>query len=489
MARPPIPESRPRRALREWLLPLLALALALALRLALLGANSGLTMDSALYVRMSEWLRTGHHEPSPAHHGYPLLVALASAVLPGRELPARVVSLLASLALVALTWVVARRRSPAWAAFVPTVVVALHPLLAVYGVAVMTEAPFLALAFAAIALLDAGRLRSGGALLGAAWWVRPEAAVLAPVAVLFTRAPWRERALALGVTAVVALSYSAFLRVEQGHWSLTPKTALVRAPFADARAAEWRLHDDAAFADSASLAERVTRDGSAIVRAYPARLRVHLQRVLEAWNPLLLAGSVLGLLAASARGPWLAFVLLPFLYPLLSAPADLRFAQLALPALVVPLAHAHARVPARARVLLVALIAIGGLAWAWSGPAGRLARAFDDGPMPALRGAGQWLAAHSPSEAVVMDRKSYVPFFAGRRHVQLPDEPLDALLDYAHASGATHLVVEEYVVRSLRPQLAPLLDSRHMASETRARLVFALRPAPGDGVAVFEIVR
>jgi hypothetical protein len=123
------------------------------------------------------------------------------------------------------------------------------------------------------------------------------------------------------------------------------------------------------------------------------------------------------------------------------------------------------------------------------GPVTRLALAFDDGPMTSLRGAGAWLAEHSGPDAVIMDRKSYVPFFAHRRHVQLPDEPLDTLLDYARTSGADYLIVEEYVVRGLRPQLAPLLDARTLANEPRVRLVYATRPAPGEGVAVLEVVR
>lgn len=491
--RPLSPHAHPdRRAERlDVLLPALALLLALVVRLVLMQANAGITMDSALYVRMSEWLRSAHHEGSPAHHGYPLWIALASYVIPGRELPGRLVSLAASLAFVACVWVVSRRRLSPGRAFVPALIVALHPLLAVYGVALMTEATFLALAFGAVTLLDGGRLRLGGALLGAAWWVRPEAAVIAPLALLMSRGSWRERALSLLIAGCVALPYTAFLRVEQGYWSLTPKTALVRAPFADGRAAEWRLHDASAFADSVSLTDRLARDGGAILRGYPHRLWDQVRRLNESWNFVLLTGSMIGLLLAAGRGPWLAFLVLPLVYPLLSAPADLRFAQLVIPGLVVPfaamLSHARARTPGMPLALAVGLAVALGLLW--SGVSGKLALAFDDGPMPALRGAGAWLAAHSAPDAVIMDRKSYVPFFAERRHVQLPDESLDALLDYARASGATHLVVEEYVVRALRPQLAPLLDTGHMAGERRARLVFAVRPAPGDGVAVFEIVR
>ena len=75
-----------------------ALGVALLLRVALALQNSGLTMDSGLYVRMAEDLLAGTRGPSPAHHGYPLLLLLASRLLPGRELPGRVVSCLAALA-------------------------------------------------------------------------------------------------------------------------------------------------------------------------------------------------------------------------------------------------------------------------------------------------------------------------------------------------------------------------------------------------------
>lgn len=488
---PSAPETG-RRLRPEWALFVL-LALALGLRLVLLAADSGLTMDSALYVRMADWLRAGHREASPAHHGYPLLIALCSLALPGRELPGRLVSLAASLVVVSCVWVLARRRAGTWAAAAATLPVALHPLLAVYGVAIMTESTFLAMVMGGIVLLDGARTRAGAALLGAAWWVRPEAAVIAPLALLCTRGTWRARATALLVTACVALPYTVVLRAEQGYWSLTPKTALVRAPFASGRAAEWRLGDRSAFADTVGIGERLTRDGGAIVRGYPAGLAAQGRALLGAWPLGLLLVSLLGLAMAAGRGPWLALLALPFVYPLLSAPADLRFAQLVLPALAVPLAPALARAleggAVRWRAACVSAwlaLSLGLLAW---GPSGRRARDFDDGPMAALRGAGAWLAAHTRDDAVIMDRKSYVPFFAGRRHVQLPDEPLDVLLDYARTSGATHIVVEEYVVAALRPQLAPLLDQRAMASEPRVRLVFALRPAPGDGVAVLEVVR
>jgi len=477
-----------RAGLLSLALPLAAAAL---LRLALAAGNSGLTMDSPLYVRMAEDLLAGHRGPSPAHHGYPALVALASLVIPGRELPGRAVSVLASLVVVALTWWIARRRVGDGLAWAPATLVALQPLLAIYGGAVMTEAAFLSLALGGVALLEARRARAGGVLLGAAWWVRPEAGVLAPLAVLLAPLRARERLLALALAACVALPYTLVLRVEQGHWSLSPKSVLVRAPFGDARSAEWRLADSTAFADTTALATRLARDGGAIVRAYPSRLLSQLRAVLEAWGAPLALLSLAGLATAAGRGAWLAFLVLPFAYPLLSAPADLRFAQLLLPALALSASGALARARDLGRPWLAtaAALALAGLALAWVGAAGRRALHFDDGPIAAMRGAGAWLAAHSAPDAVIMDRKSYVPFFARRTHVQLPDETLEVVLRYARDSGAAYIVVEEYVVGSLRPQLAPLLDAASLANERRVRLVYAARPDPGDGVAVLEVVR
>jgi len=483
--------ARPRPT-RAGLLSLgLPLAAAALLRLGLAAGNSGLTMDSPLYVRMAEDLLAGHRGPSPAHHGYPALVALASFVLPGRELPGRAVSVLASLVVVALTWWIARRRVGAGLAWVPATLVALQPLLAVYGGAIMTEAAFLSLALGGVALLEARRARTGGVLLGAAWWVRPEAGVLAPLAVLLAPLRARERLLALALAACVALPYSLVLRVEQGHWSLSPKSVLVRAPFVDARSAEWRLADSTAFADTTALATRLARDGGAIVRAYPSRLLSQLRAVLEAWGAPLVLLSLAGLATAAGRGAWLAFLVLPFAYPLLSAPADLRFAQLLLPALALSAggALARARDLGRPSLATAAALALAGLALTWTGAAGRRALRFDDGPIAAMRGAGAWLAAHSAPDAVIMDRKSYVPFFAHRTHVQLPDETLDVVLRYARDSGVAYIVVEEYVVGSLRPQLAPLLDAASLANEPRVRLVYAARPDPGDGIALLEVVR
>jgi hypothetical protein len=470
-------------------------ALALALRLALWNACAGVTMDSPLYVRMAESLAAGERGPSPAHHGYPALIALASPLLPGREVPGRVISLLASLAAVALTARLARRHlGPGWAS-VAACAVALHPLLAIYGVAIMTEASFLAVLLGGLLLVESERPLAGGLVLGAAYAIRPEAIVIAPLAALLARGPWRARARVLAGSAAVILGYVVFLHGQQGWWSLTPKTALVTAA-GGGRSAEWHLADSTAVADTVGLIARARAAGPRLVAEYLPRWLRHGHRLVQAWPVPLLALSLAPLLRRGTSGreawrPLLAPLACLFVYPLLAAPDDVRFAQLFVPSLAVlaagGAAAGWARGPAGRAVVL--LLAAAGVALLALGPLPRLALHFDDGPMRVLREAGAWLRERGPADAVVMDRKAYVPFFAGMRHAQIPDDDLDAILDHAQRSGARYLVVEEYVTASLRPQLEPLLDPARLAGEHRLHMAHVLRPAPGEGVAIFEIDR
>ncbi|MBI5169088.1 MAG: glycosyltransferase family 39 protein [Candidatus Eisenbacteria bacterium] len=472
---------------------LVTLVLALAARAAIMGTNAGITMDSPLYVRMAEDLLAGVRGPSPAHHGYPMLVAAASRVIPGREWPGRITALLAALTVAALAWSLARRHLGPRGALVAAALVALHPLLVVYGGAIMTEAPFLAFTLAGLALLEGGRPFAGGLALGAAYWIRPEAAVIAPVAAALVRG--REAKLrVLAGAACAALPYLAFLRWELGWWSLTPKTALVRAPFESARAAEWTLADSSATADSVGVLARLRTAGPEIARGFPAQLAAHGGRWLQAWPLPWLALSFAGI-AAAWRGAPRAALLAPlapfFVLPLLAAPVDVRFAHVAIPSLALAAALGLAaawRHGALVRGAALAAAAAGALLLA-TGPLPKLALHFDDGPMHTLRGAGERLRALATPGQVVMDRKAYVPFFAGLKHAQLPDEPLDTLLDWARTSGADYLVVEEYVAATVRPQLLELLDPARLANERRVTPLFVLRPAPGEGVAVFRVER
>jgi hypothetical protein len=486
----PIPQPSDRFAVAA------ALLVALLARGVVMGTNAGITMDSPLYVRMAEGLRHGILlGETPAHHGYSLLIALASLVIPGRVLPGRMVALAASLAVVALGFAVARRRVGVLPALGVALVLALHPLLAVYGGVVMTEAPFLALVWLGLWCIGKQRPLAAGLALGAGYWVRPEAAVIVPVAALLMRRPPAARMRLLAGAALALLPYLVLIHHETGHWSLSPKSALVRPVDASARAAEFRVSGgDSLAATSAhtGLLARITQTAPTWGRTYLPTLRRHAQRLLEAWPWPLLALSLLALARRDAWDERLAPLACLFVIALLAAPPDLRFAHLYVVTLALLACDGAMRLwrapkQTAARAALAVLVCAGAIMLA-RGPATRTALHFDDGPMTTLMGAGERLAREGRADALVMDRKAYVPFYAHMRHIQLPDDDLDTILRYAQAQHADYIVIEEYVAHSLRPQLLPLLDPDALAREPRVQLLFALRPVAGEGVAVYEIV-
>ena len=468
--------------------------MAALLRLWLAAGNAGLTMDSPLYVNMADSLAKGAKAVGPAHHGYPAAIAIARLVLPGRELPGRAVSMLAGLALVVLVYRLARRGSPPWAAALAAGLVALHPLLAVYSGPIMTESLFLALLFTALLVLDQGHPLAAGLTLGASYVVRPEGLVAAAGTMLFGRLGWRGAARLAAGFAVIAAAYVGYLSWERGTFTLTPKEALVHAPAAG-RSAEWRIENPARMAGdpTPTLAERLREAAPGIVANYLPRLGAHLTRLIEAWPWPLLILSLVGLIARP--GPVAAPLLQLLVIPMLAVAPEARFAMLYVPSLAVLAAMgAQACVSwaarwRRAAYAATAAAALAGVVWTWGGPPARLALHFDDGPMPEMRAAGEWLRENGSPDQVVIDRKAYVPFFAGMRHIQLPNDDYETLVEYALRSGARYMVIEEYVAESLRPQLLPLLaDARFREQEPRLRAVFHVREGPHSGVVVMEVL-
>jgi len=454
--------------------------------------NAGLTMDSPLYVRMAEALRGGEKAIGPAHHGYSILMVALGWLVPGRELPGRSLSFIAGLTLIPIVYLLARRAvSRPWAAAAGALV-ALHPLLAAYAGAIMTESTFLAIATTALLLLERGQRMAGGATLGLAYTVRPEALVIAPAAALFARGGIRGSVRVLAGFALIAAPYVGYLSWEHREPTLSPKTVLVRPPFEHRHEAEWRVGDRVE--PKRSLIERVRWAGPVIARRYLPTLADHAGRVLEVWPLPLMALSAVGL--ATRLGP-LAGALAPLLVlPLLAVAAEVRFSQLFVPALATYAAIGAAwlatRWPARTRAVAVgaAVLMAAGLTLAWRGRPGRIADIFDDGPMAEMRAAGEWLRANGRPGATVMDRKAYVPFFAGMHHVQLPDDDYDTVVAFAQRTGVDYLVLEEFVVERMRPQFLPLTsDSVFRANERRLRFIWGISGGPLSGVAVLEVAR
>jgi hypothetical protein len=485
---PSPPDAPPRRSgIAGEIVTVVLITLAgAALRAWLMTQNHGLTMDSPLYVRMADSLRDGGRAIGAAHHGYAALVALVRGFVPDTEAAARGLSFTAGVLLIPLVYALTRTAASRLGSAFAALLVALHPTLAVYSGPVMTESTNILFTTAGLLFLALGRPLGAGIGLGLAYLVRPDSLVVLPAAALATRRGVRGALRVLAGFFILFAPYVGYLTWERGTFTLTPKTVLVRA---DRGEREWRVASETASADAAPAGDRALD----VVRRYPAKLLEHLWRLEQTWPWPLLLLSLVGLIGR--MGPPAVMLVALLGLPLLGVSPDVRFSQVFVPVLAYLAAVGGewlvARRPRLARAGYGIAIAsvVAGLALAWLGRAGLHALRFDDGPMQEMRAAGEWLRENGRPGATVMDRKAYVPYYAGMHHLQLPADDYDTVIAYAQRN-ADYLVLEEYVVETLRPEFRPLTrDPAFQAREHRLRMLYGIRNGPLTGVGVLEVVK
>jgi hypothetical protein len=101
--------------------------------------------------------------------------------------------------------------------------------------------------------------------------------------------------------------------------------------------------------------------------------------------------------------------------------------------------------------------------------------------------AAAWLAQHAPAGSAAMLRDSEIALYANLRQVALPNAPWDAARAYGRARGAEYVILDDKEIRSIRPDLAPVLDTTsaeplpgvtplaRLDAGGRTMLIFALR--------------
>lgn len=101
--------------------------------------------------------------------------------------------------------------------------------------------------------------------------------------------------------------------------------------------------------------------------------------------------------------------------------------------------------------------------------------------------AGEWLADNTPVGSRIMTRSLVTEFYSARKAVALPFGSVDETIRFAYHHGVEYLVVDEFLMRRFRPQLAPLFEPgpwpglrlvegfRHDGRLTR---IFELDPPP-----------
>ena len=346
------------------------------------------------------------------------------------------------------------------------------------SVLALSECAAIALVTGSLVEVEAGALALAGARLGFAFLVRPECLIVAAALALGGLVRVRRGTLAArawGSAVLVCLAFVlagvAYTRAANGVWTLSPKLGALHVP-----AADWRSVED----PDATPATTAPALGGV-----PAAFARHGAALLWVWPwPLLL----LSTWAIARRRTLEAFTLVPwFALAWTGLTQQGRFALPAVPALAL-LASRAVATPGRrfARAAALAALALG-VVFAVASMADAFRTPFD-GDFAMDRRAGEWLAHVASPGDVVEDRKPFVAFYAGCPHRALATGGYEAVVSGAVHDRVRWLVLQEFVVRQLRPDLAPLLDGADVrAHEPRLSLRYAGADPVHGSLAIFRV--
>jgi 4-amino-4-deoxy-L-arabinose transferase-like glycosyltransferase len=450
-------------------------------------------IDLAKAMAEGEWAQALSHEYHPL---FPALIAVFHSLIGDWELAAVAVNVIGGTAAVACLYGFARTafgRAPAFAA---AVILAVHPYAIKFSGDVQSEGLYLGLFLGAVwalwlALRSASHAAAAvaGLLCGLAYLTRPEGIGLLAVGGALAawhalRGSWSRRraaiwgALLFLTVACVAGPYVAWLRAENGAWSITQKksvgwiTGLSGPParFAPkedpAPAAPDRTATDPSTGPTAeqrppgSAARSFSRYGDAVVDLVHSKL----QALGPGLFAILLAGGLIGRWRRlSFRGVFVLMIV--GLYGLVLYELTLNVGYVstrhALPAVTVALGHVGAALlvvvgafpVSRQRVALaLVFIAIAGIGLSSS-------LRPDRTDSIAERRAAEWLRARDLPPGGVAVHRRRIAYYAGSPAVEIPDKPPKDVVGKMRKWGAEYLIISDEDVGDY-PWLVEALPTR-----------------------------
>lgn len=486
----------------EWRVVLAWTLAAFALRLAvLLCFEHVISPDGVEYVAHARRLAAGDVAHGMSTYWpplYPALVAVASLVFRDAEFAGRLVSVVAGALLVLPAHRLARRWYGRRAALVCASLVALHPLLAYYSTALLTESTYTLIftcavvaGWSALTWTTARAYAFAGALFGACYLLKPEAFgfVLLLLVMLFahrilTRASLRRMKTGLHQTSVVsALALVAgfvvaaspqllYIRWQTGKWFLSAKTSGhllqgARAAGGDA-AAVYATGPPDALTAFVRLAKAMRFEYEIFNLIFPTAfvLLVALGLFRRRWTRARAAREayLLAFVAATLAGYAVTLPNIRFLAPLVPlllcwvSKGALEFAAWARGTLA--RFNVGAGVAARVERLTTPLV-VAALVLSLAPLFVYLMRGDKWGDYYGQKRAGVWIKEHEIGRApTVMSTVPVAAFYAGGRSVAVTDkDDFDTLLARARGEGARYVVVNQRDFRHM-DSLRALLDAR-----------------------------
>ncbi len=417
---------------------------ALALRAVLAWRNDYPSVDGAFYMDQARWILTQGQLPLRGFPpGWPLLIVpplalfdIADPMAPLRA--AQLVNVLLGTLLGWLVWRILREEFDRRYALAGAAIALFLPQLILASVGDMSEPSYACAVAVAWLLLRRGRALGAGALLGAAYLIRPEALVIA--AALFVHAlvrdrkvPWR---LALGV-AVGVVPYMLFLFAKTGSWQLTLKGGTV--------------------VEAAELSP-----GGSALGLLAANARNHLPHLARMLGLPVVLLAIVG--AVKRPGRWLYFVIPGFAPLLFTFAMSARFWLPTVPFLLIGtgrggtwllrrfLAGARPRTAVLTGLLLMLSVGVAGL--------DEYPKLGDvDEAFAGQKEAGLWLRGRVEPTTLVSAYKPFASFWAGCGFEQIPvGMGAKRLAAYCRERGVRYLVLDVFTTLQLRKELSQLLQ-------------------------------
>ncbi len=474
--------------------------------------------DSCSYLWLSQQIEGGDffvrygEEVEYYQPFYPFLISLAVPDGRDRILGGVIISLLAGAGAAAVAaWMAGRvtcagdSRQKLTAMAVAGALVAVHPLAVRYSGVVLTESLFSFLFVLLAALTWAWRDRNGkwpflviGALAGLGYLTRAVGLLGLPVAVLWAwlgrRGGEGGRGAALRAGAflvlgflVISLPYIAYVRVNLGSWRVTGQEELFLGKIADNVWEDEEQYDFALTPDGRRFATEEHGLEAGIFatmwghRAFMKRLvNGNLENMVRVIAPGLHLAVLLPFILAGLAGgkrreaAYIVSWWLPFLVVYGVTFSALRYFVPLLPLLLVTAAAGTVNAgrwicarPARNGRVVPGIAVSAVIACALCGfllhrvPRERHAEAVRVAP---LREMGLRLSGSVREGTRIMDRKPFVPYFAGGEFVGMPYDSVERILGYARHVGVEYLVVDSDIVAAYRPMLSGLLEGSETVS-------------------------
>lgn len=456
--------------------------------------------DSGLYLLLARRIAQGHLDlPMGADTGYyqPLFsaaTALFGVFFRDLEIAGCLVSVTTGSAAVLIAGMMARRQFGATAGLIAAAIVAFHPGLVHYGGVALTESIYIFFISAAIfaawsALKNRGYVKwlIAGLLFGLAYLARVAGFFLAGVPLIYIIATIRPRnesaksaaAFLIGL-CILALPYIGYLRVNQGAWRLTGQQGQMFYIFihrGDVSGSEGKIDPATGRIKSMEIADRIgafetMREslGFIVVRGIKNLKQVCLDlgKVFPIFFSAAIGLGLAGVFRGRPEDKREAVYIFSFWIPAIA----LQTFTGTSPRYYIPL------------VPLGAIIAGGGMAWFLSRAGKKIGYAAmallsisllaniryapdpDAKWVDIQRDVGHWIAKYSTGRQIkVMTREPYIAYFAGGERIAVPNEPIDAVLDYARKVNVDFIIVDSVLVRSYQPQFEPLLNPANAPSD------------------------